>query len=467
MNFEQLIAAAKKAIADGDLDLAEKYTNEAKALKSVMALEPDEDDGELDAITAERDELKAKLDAPATNGVGHVTVIKDEADKANKRNPFKSFGEFLMSVKGAADGVMDDRLRALRSNDQSNEGGFSVAGAMGDDFVGSLPAAAQGIKSFGKAAPTGIGESLPQAGGFLVGSDRQTSILARVYESGQLLSRVAMDPIGPNANGMTYFAEAETSREAGSRRGGVRFYWMAENSSVTASAPTFRKMQLNLGKAAAAVYVTEEQLQDTQTLESYVMRIMPEEIRWGVEDAIFNGTGAGQPLGLEGSNAVVTVAKETGQTADTIVYENIVKMWARLWARSQASAIWFHSQDALPQLMTMTLDVGTGGVPVYLPPGGASAAPYGTIFGRPAFVHESCDNVGDVGDIWLIDPMAYQMIEKGGMQSASSIHVRFLEGETVFRFIYRVDGQPMWNAPLTPANAGDTVSPFVNLAERA
>jgi len=118
-------------------------------------------------------------------------------------------------------------------------------------------------------------------------------------------------------------------------------------------------------------------------------------------------------------------------------------------------------------LMTMTIDVGTGGLPVYLPPGGASAAPYGTIFGRPAFVHESCDNLGDVGDIMLIDPSQYQMIEKGGMQSASSIHVRFLEGETVFRFIYRVDGQPMWNSALTPANDGNDVSPFINLAARA
>lgn len=462
MSFDELITAAKTAIADGDLELAEQHTNQAKALKTVMELEPQANE-ELETVTAERDALKAKLDnAPATNGAGHVIVTKDEADKANKKNPYKTFGEFLMSVKGAADGVMDERLRALRSTDQSNEGGFSVAGAMGDGFVGSFASA-----KATKAAPTGVGESLPQTGGFLVGTQRQDSILSRVYESGQLLSRVSMDSIGPNSNGMSYFAEAETSRATGSRRGGVRFYWMAENSAVTASAPTFREMELKLKKAAAAVYVTEEQLQDTTAMESYVMRILPEEIRWGVEDSILNGTGAGMPLGIETANAAISTAKETGQAADTVVYENIVKMWARLWAPSQSSAIWLHSQDAIPQLLTMTLDVGTGGVPVYLPPGGASAAPFGTIFGRPAFVHESCDNLGDVGDLWLLDPTQYQMIEKGGLQSASSIHVRFLEGETVFRFIYRVDGQPMWNAPLTPFNAGDTVSPFVNLAERA
>ena len=469
MNFAELLAAAKKAIADGDLELAKKYTDEAKALKSVMELEPDEGSEELDALTAERDALKAKLEAaakaPATNKAGTLIVGEDEADKANKKNPYKSFGEFLGEVKQAAEGMVGERLVALRSNDKGDEGGFNIAGAMGDDFVGSLPAAQQGIKSF-KAAPTGLGESIPQAGGLLVGTQRQDSLLSRVYDIGFMLSRVAMDPIGPNSNSMTYFAEDESSRATGSRRGGVRFYWGAENSAITASAPEFRQMDLKLKKANAAVYVTEEQLQDTTTLESYVMRILPEEIRWGVEDSIFNGTGTGQPLGIEESGAVISQAKETGQAADTVVYENIIKMWSRLWAPSQVNSIWLHSQDVLPQLMTMTLDVGTGGIPVYTPPGGASAAPFGTIFGRPAFVHESCDNLGDVGDIQLIDPTQYQMIEKGGIQSASSIHVRFLEGETVFKFTYRIDGQPMWNVPLTPANGGATVSPFINLAVR-
>ena len=469
MELQELIKAAKAAIAAGNLEEANKLYDQAKALKAIQELEPDEGIEELEALTVERDALKAKLEEAAqaapTNRAGTLTVTEDEADQANAKNPFKSFGEFLGEVKQAAEGMVGERLIALRSTDKGDEGGFNIAGAMGDDFVGSLPAAQQGIKSF-KAAPTGLGESLPQMGGLLVGTQRQDSLLSRVYDIGFMLSRVAMDPIGPNSNGMTYFAEDESSRATGSRRGGVRFYWGAENSAITVSAPEFRAMDLKLRKANAAVYVTEEQLQDTATLESYIMRILPEEIRWGVEDSIFNGTGSGMPLGIESSGAVISQAKETQQVADTVVYENIVKMWARLWAPSQKNAIWLHSQDVLPQLMTMSLDVGTGGVPVYLPPGGASAAPFGTIFGRPAFVHESCDNLGDVGDIQLIDPTQYQMIEKGGIQSASSIHVRFLEGETVFKFTYRIDGQPMWNVPLTPANGGATVSPFINLAVR-
>lgn len=443
--LSRLIEEAKAAIAEGNLELAETLTAQIKALKTVLDLEPPKVDPE-----------------PATNKQPVVVeVVEDEADKAQKRYPWQSFGEFLMAVKNAEHGHMDQRMPALREAD-----GFSINGALGDEFVGSFAAARDGIKSY-KAAPSGVGESLPQTGGVLVGSDRMTSILSRVYESGQLLSRVSMDTVGPNSNGMTYYAEAETDRGTGNRRGGVRFYWAAENSAITTSAPTFRKMELKLKKAAAAVYVTEEQLQDTSALESYVMRILPEEIRWGVEDSILNGTGVGQPLGILNANCAVSVAKETGQTAATVVYENLVKMWAAGWARSQTNFIWLHSQDVLPQLMLMSLDVGTGGMPVYLPPGGASAAPYGTLFGRPAFVHESATTVGSVGDIWLVDPSQYQMIEKGGIRSASSIHVRFLNDETTYKFVYRVDGQPMWNSTLTPANDGQAVSPFVNIAVRA
>lgn len=39
-------------------------------------------------------------------------------------------------------------------------------------------------------------------------------------------------------------------------------------------------------------------------------------------------------------------------------------------------------------------------------------------------------------------------VDKGGVSQASSIHVRFLYDEQVFRFIYRVDGQPIWNTKL-------------------
>ncbi len=465
MTFEELIAAAKAAVAAGDLDKARDLTEQAQALKAIGELEPVENP-ELDKVTKERDELAEKMakieQEPPTKSAGYdAVVIEDEEDK--RPSSYDAFGDFLMDVKRAGEGNYIQGLRPFRSDDANDEGGFSLAKALGTTFVGSLAGAAKAAK----AAPTGLGESIPESGGFLVGTDTTSGILSRTYNIGQILQRVAMDTVGPNSNGMTYYAEAETSRATGSRRGGVRFYWSAEASTMTASSPKFRRMVLSLKKAHTLLYATEEQLSDSSALESYVNRVLPEELRFGIEDSIFNGTGSGMPEGILNSDALVSVAKESGQSAATVVAENISKMWARRWIGGTQNYIWVYNQDVEPQLDALSYSIGTGGALVYMPPGGLSGAPYGTIKGRPAFPVEYCETLGTVGDIALLDLSQYQMIDKGGIQAASSIHVRFLQDEQVFKFTYRIDGQPTWQAALTPYKGSSTVSPFIVLATRA
>ena len=113
------------------------------------------------------------------------------------------------------------------------------------------------------------------------------------------------------------------------------------------------------------------------------------------------------------------------------------------------------------------MPVGTGGMPVYLPANGISGAPFGTLLGRPIVPIEYCATLGTVGDVILADLSQYVMIEKGGLQAETSIHVQFLTDETAYRFVYRVDGQPAWKDALTPFKGNSTLSPFVALATRA
>ena len=404
-----------------------------------------------DQITA----LTAKMDnEPAINPSG----VKSTVEVTKNEPMFKTFGGFLQAVaKQAQHGKYDERLQNIKSNDPLDESGFSIAKAMGPGFVGSLQAT---------KAVSGMNETTPSDGGFLVGNDRAAGIMSRVYNEGQLLQRVDMVPISSGSNGMSFYAEDETSRADGSRRGGVLAYWAAEAATVTATQPHFREMNLRLHKLMALVYATGELLADASALEAWVMNNLPGELRFKAENAIFNGTGAGQPLGILNSDALVSVAAETEQAADTIVFENIMKMYSRMWTPSLSNAAWYISQNVWPQLYSMSLAVGTGGSAVYLPPNGLSAAPFGMLLGRPVYPIEYAPTLGTVGDIVFADMSQYQMIDKGGVQSDSSMHVRFLYDENVYRFIYRIDGQPKWNSPLTPYNAGDTVSPFVALATR-
>jgi HK97 family phage major capsid protein len=118
--------------------------------------------------------------------------------------------------------------------------------------------------------------------------------------------------------------------------------------------------------------------------------------------------------------------------------------------------------------MQLGLAVGLGGGLVYMPPGGLSGQPYGTLFGRPVIAIEQAASLGDKGDVLLADMNQYVLADKGGIQSAVSMHVRFTNDETVIRFVYRVDGQPLWHSALTPfKGTSNTLSPFVTLDARA
>lgn len=316
-------------------------------------------------------------------------------------------------------------------------------------------------------AAIGLNESVGSDGGFLVEEDFTKEILQRAYETGVLASRCNKVPISTNANGLKMNAIDETSRVNGSRWGGIQAFWEGEADALAGTKPKFRQMELNLRKLTGLCYATDELLQDAAALESVISQGFAEEFGFRIDDAIINGTGAGMPLGILNSKALISVAKETGQAAGTINVQNIVKMWSRCWGRSRQNAAWYINQDIEPQLFTMSLSVGTGGVPVYMPASGVSGSPYSTLFGRPVIPLEQCSTLGTTGDIILADLSQYLLIDKGGINAASSIHVRFLYDENVFRFIYRVDGQPVWNSTLTPFKGSNTLSPFIALATRS
>ena len=343
---------------------------------------------------------------------------------------------------------------------KDNEKRFS---SFGEQLMAAYRAAMPGGKvdeRLSTRAASGLNETTPSDGGFLVQQDFVTELLKRTYETGILASKVKKIPISTNANGMKINAIDEDSRANGSRWGGVQTYWEGEADELTASKPKFRQMELSLKKLTGLCYATDELLQDAAA-KAVIRQAFAEEFGFKIDDAILSGSGEGEPLGILNSGAIVTVAKEASQT-DTITVENLIKMWNRLWSRSRSNAVWYINQELEPYLYTLKI----GDKPVYIPAGGLSEKPYGTLFGRPVVPIEQCSAAGEVGDIILADIGQYLLIDKGGIKSASSIHVRFLYDENVFRFIYRVDGKPIWTKPLTPYKGSATVSPFVTLAKR-
>lgn len=448
---------------------------------------------EADDLTAKEEELSAK-DAPSDDEKAELettqarleAIVSTELPKLNKQIERE---ESLMDERRSMDATPDinqdtdaeaEQRRTPHVQVQTEQTGFKTFGEQlqaiahaGQKHISHEEWDRRLTKLYqpgrGYEVAQGANESVPSEGGFLVQQDFAAPMFESMFQQGQILSRVRRVPISGMSNGLKMPAIDETSRVDGSRFGGVQGYWVNEGATPTSTQPKFRTMDLTLKKLAALFYATEELLADAAALETIAMQAFSEELVFKAEDAIVTGDGAGKPLGFLNSNALVTVSAESGQAASTIQTANVLNMFSRLPPRSQTRAVWLVNQDVMPQLWQLTLGSGTAVVLLYRPPGvdGPNVnAPFGTLLGRPVIPVEYCKSLGTKGDVLLVDPEAYLMIDKNGIQQAASMHVRFIYDEMTFRWTYRLDGEPMWRSAVTPHEGSASKSPYVALAAR-
>lgn len=316
-------------------------------------------------------------------------------------------------------------------------------------------------------AALGGNESVPAEGGFLVIPEYAQGLIKRTYDVALISSKCFKMPM--TSSRLIMHAVDEDSRKDGSRWGGILAYWLAEAGTYQPTKPKFREMQFVSNKLIGLSYATEEQLADGPAWESYVNEAVPQELAFQIDTAVYSGPGAGAPLGITNSGAVVVVAKESAQSAATIVTNNILKMWSQMWARSRANAVWFINQDIEPQLIPLTLGAPSlAQILLYTAPGiNGNPGPYGKLFGRDVIPVEQASTLGTQGDIMLADMTQYILAQRSDVRADTSIHVAFLTGEQAFRFMLRLDGQPTWKKPLTPYQGSALKSPFVTLATRS
>ncbi len=346
---------------------------------------------------------------------------------------FRSLGEFAASVRQAVRGSVDPRLIANAPTTVSTEG-------VGVD------------------------------GGYPVPPDFRQAIMTKVMGEDSLIART--DQMTTSSNVVTLPKDETTPWQT---TGGIQVYWEGENSQLTQSKIALGNNTMRLNKLTALVPVTEELLDDAPTLDSYLNRKVPEKMDFAINLALIQGNGVGRPQGVLNSPALVTVAKETSQVADTVVVENIDKMWSRRYAPNSGSYIWLIHQDVETELSNMSFKItnvagseNVGGWPAYMPPGGMSASPYGTLKGRPVISTDACNTLGDLGDILLVDMSQYLTITKtSGIRSDVSIHLWFDYDTLAYKFVFRVAGQGWWGSSISPRSGTNTRSCFVALAARA
>jgi len=317
-------------------------------------------------------------------------------------------------------------------------------------------------------AATGIGANLDSDAGFAIQTDFAGMILDTAVTEDPILSRCDNYTAGAESDSVRWIDVDETT-VATTVFGGVRAYWAAEAATVTATKPKIREQKLELEKLMGLAYVSGESMKHTTFISQLLSRAFSTSIRRELAGAVIAGTGVGKPLGITAGTGTISQAIETGQTsADPILYKNIVKMWHRLRPELRTNAVWLVHPDIEQELEFLDFPVGTGGIPVFLTAGSlAQDNGVSMLKGRPVLATDLCSTKNSVGDIILADLSQYMLLTKGGTEMATSIHVRFLYDEEVFRFIHYGNGMPKRPSALTLKNSSTTRADFVTLAARS
>jgi HK97 family phage major capsid protein len=424
--FDQLKAANKPDM-----------TADERSAWDALKIEYDAIDADIQGFEAASERTNAVVDMEARAAQPQQSLVPGKIPaepRSNERlHVFKNLGEQLAAVRRqATTGQADERLNQLEAESRA----------------------------------LGMTEGLGSDAGFSVQTDFAGAIFESAAQQGDLYPLVDSYPVSAGANSARWI-EIDEDDVSETVFGGVQVYWAAEAKTVAASKPQTQEQKIDLEKLMGFAYVTEETLQDTVFASRLYTTAFGVAINRKLEAGIVDGNGIGQLTGILKSNALVSVAKESGQLADTIDYKNFAHMWGRLLPRLRSQAVWLIHPDVEEILPLMTFPVGVGGVPVFLPAGGISGSPFSTLYGRSIIPMDHCAALGDKGDVILTAPKEYVVFNKGGVQEAWSPHVAFLTAENCFRVIFRANGRPKMSKSLTIKNSTNKRSAYVTLDARA
>lgn len=312
-------------------------------------------------------------------------------------------------------------------------------------------------------------EKVPSEGGVLVPEEYRAQIMTRALEQALVRPRATVIPL---TTGKLRWPAIDMTTEVGEVYGGMVFSWTDEGGTINPTDATFAAIALESNKLAGGALVPNELLKDARALTAWLMTNLPNGLGHFEDLAFIKGNGVKKPLGmLHADNpALIVASKEVGQAAATITWLNVLSMFSRLLPESFANSVWVATPDAIPEIFTMAVPVGTGGSAVMIGDGSGTNAAQGlpqTLLGRPIlWSRKAPGTLGTKGDLSLVDFSSYVIGDTMDMRIDTSEHASFWTDKTGFRIIERVDGQPSYLSALTPENGGPTLSCVVQLETR-
>ena len=244
---------------------------------------------------------------------------------------------------------------------------------------------------------------------------------------------------------------------SGKNIAGVALQRRDENSTVAEATTTIERLELSLDNAGVLVRVSQELIEDSmagsvdQMLRQVFANALTQRLSQDVIAEIVN------------SPAAISVAKESGQAADTIVGGNLLKMREKLKPSSLNRAVWLVAPDIYRQLLNSHSTLTNDDYPLFIHGNGIDVPD--TLLGRPIYTTEACSTLGDVGDVVLADLSKLHHLMRGPYLD-SSPHVQFEQNQLVYRFLIRDRLRTKFSSTYTTLS-GFECAEFVTLAARA
>ena len=303
----------------------------------------------------------------------------------------------------------------------------------------------------------GMNTQVGSEGGYAIQVDFANRIMDSVVEQSEILNRVDRYEVSANANEVYVSMVNETS--TANVFGGVVAYVVEEGAQIPNTKPSLKQIRLPLKKLAALAYVTDEQMRDAQFTGSLLERAFGLAIARLREKMIITN--------IINNAGTTTIAKESGQSAATVVGKNFLKMRNALISTSRRNAIWTMHPDVMAELPEMYLAGAHTDKFIYMPEDGIYSVGYDRLFGREIIESDYCSALGTKGDVLYWNPFEYLEITKGGIETAASIHVAFDTAQMAFRAISYANGMCKYDQGITLVNSSVARASYVTLATRA
>ena len=337
---------------------------------------------------------------------------------------FKSFGEFLITVRKYCDReLVDGRLQEMSRKTMT--------------------------------------EGTDSGGGFTVPEKWADEVYHAALEDSIVRSRAIIQPMSSDTQNVPVLVDSDRSSNI---FGGITFTWAAEAADKAAltSEPKLGQLKLTAHEGIASTWVSINLEDDAKSFAKFMNLAFGRALRFYEDYYYIWGTGVNQPLGIMNSGFTASLARKQ---ANQIVWEDIHDMVKYLLPGSWETAIWMFNQSTLDQILS--LDVVENNVRNVVDLSNRKLA------GFPFIVTEKCAALGTSGDIILADWNNGYVIGDRSLEVAASRHTTyssnsygFLQNQAFWRFVFRGDGQTVLSSTVTPQHGDDALSSFVILTDQ-